>query len=557
MNQIDEGKRRRRRRNRKKNDDNRTTSKPVDSITNEKNEVKVEKKISPKTVGESPDILDTKEPDKPLTRTPVNNGGASSSQDEVITNKTIPKSATLSMTPKSELKTKHSNDYDYDNETENDNDRRSDISPRKQTLMRNKQNASNNNTITNAKTNLKPNFSPKSTHVDEKISLFKFKSSRILVFDKYNDLSGRLLSHGEFEIFQLHNGDVTYLSCGSSFIYPLLPKLKILRISSNQFILPLVNPERYWKIFINSSDMKIISKLQMILEKVVEFRNLVLTEQHDGISEFSATETEEIESSVENKREVSGINIDSTLPESPPSVHLSPNFQYSELQSPVKFEFPSLSTQLPTHNTKQGIPPSPSNFHLSEYYGETLPHSTATKNPYNIPISNSSVKSSQSFKFNPNFMNQLPNSNLKLNYNANIPTTLHSSHKKDEDLDSLLDEYEESITQSISQSRISRSSSVRKLNLELEYKTRSRRSSRSELYTSESNWMEPSNVNFEQKVERNDLNSTYKKIYKSINLKDRRLPTIEQSKSLNLKRDNDIYKIIKEEKSFTSRLFGW
>lgn len=557
MNQIDEGKRRRRRRNRKKNDDNRTTSKPVDSITNEKNEVKVEKKISPKTVGESPDILDTKEPDKPLTRTPVNNGGASSSQDEVITNKTIPKSATLSMTPKSELKTKHSNDYDYDNETENDNDRRSDISPRKQTLMRNKQNASNNNTITNAKTNLKPNFSPKSTHVDEKISLFKFKSSRILVFDKYNDLSGRLLSHGEFEIFQLHNGDVTYLSCGSSFIYPLLPKLKILRISSNQFILPLVNPERYWKIFINSSDMKIISKLQMILEKVVEFRNLVLTEQHDGISEFLATETEEIESSVENKREVSGINIDSTLPESPPSVHLSPNFQYSELQSPVKFEFPSLLTQLPTHNTKQGIPPSPLNFHLSEYYGETLPHSTVTKNPYNIPISNSSVKSSQSFKFNPNFINQLPNSNLKLNYNANIPTTLHSSHKKDEDLDSLLDEYEESITQSISQSRISRSSSVRKLNLELEYKTRSRRSSRSELYTSESNWMEPSNVNFEQKVERNDLNSTYKKIYKSINLKDRRLPTIEQSKSLNLKRDNDIYKIIKEEKSFTSRLFGW
>lgn len=530
MNQIDEGKKRRRRRNRKKIDDSKTNSKPIDGITKGKKETKSETLLENNTIPKNeptPDIQ-TKVPTKPI-------------ESSVETNKDLDVPKTISesqsknpLTPKSTLKPKTSNDYDIYDNYENE-DRRSDISPRKQTLMRNKQAVNDNNTITNAKTNLKTSFSPKSNHVDEKISLFKFKSSKILVFDKYNDLSGRLLSHGEFEIFQLHNGDVTYLSCGSSFIYPLLPKLKILRISSNQFILPLVNPERYWKISINSSDVKVLNNLQTILEKVVEFRNLVLPEQDND--NFLIPEESE---------DKNGINIDSTLPDSPPSVHLSPNFQYTELESPVKFEFPSLLARARTSSPKaQPI----ANFHLNEYYKE-IP---TTKNPY-IPISNSSIKSSQSFKFNPNFMNQLPNSNLKLNYNANIPTTLHA--KKDEDLDSLIDEYEESITQSISQSRISRSSSYRMLNHELEYKTRSRRSSRSELYTSESNWMEPNNL-VDHKPERNDLNSTYKKIYKSINLKDRRLPTIEQSKSLNLKRDNDIYKIIKEEKSFTSRLFGW
>ncbi|KAK6454272.1 inheritance of peroxisomes protein 1-domain-containing protein [Scheffersomyces xylosifermentans] len=171
------------------------------------------------------------------------------------------------------------------------------VSPRKQAIMRYRKSgefSAQTSQIAEAKENLKrsptsqantteknPDKSIPSSNLnlEDRVTLFKYKSAKILVVDeqlseKNSNSSGRLLGHGDFEIFQLHNGDVNYLSCGPSFIYPLLPKLKILRVSFNQFILPLVNPERYWKIFINTEESNVIDVIENTFQRVVKYRNL-------------------------------------------------------------------------------------------------------------------------------------------------------------------------------------------------------------------------------------------------------------------------------------------
>lgn len=115
---------------------------------------------------------------------------------------------------------------------------------------------------------------------EDRASIFKHLQAKIVVCHEQlhahpaEKTSGTLLGHGELEIFQLHNGDVTYLACGSSFVYPLLPKLKILRIAFNQFVLPLVNPERYWKITLETTDPAVIARLESVLGTVVRYTNM-------------------------------------------------------------------------------------------------------------------------------------------------------------------------------------------------------------------------------------------------------------------------------------------
>ena len=218
----------------------------------------------------------------------------------------------------------------------------SNLSPRKQSILRYKKSDDRinersliNEAKDNLKTKKKMSKTPESQcskieesmvspqtglDMDKKVTLFKYKSSRILVFDEQlNDnktdmeklSSGRLLGHGEFEIFQLHNGDVTYLSCGPSFVYPLLPKLKILRINFNQFILPLVNPERYWKISINSDDKNLIHLLERTLERNVKYRNLFF-----GINQLSSIdvcEDMEIPKNVANGKETKQLPVSGTI----------------------------------------------------------------------------------------------------------------------------------------------------------------------------------------------------------------------------------------------------
>lgn len=197
-------------------------------------------------------------------------------------------------------------------------------SPRKQSILRHKNGNGNNNDsiITDLKGNLRTldlnapenallepstQITP-SLNMDDKVSLFQYHSSKVLIYDEQpqnpdsvnnedsTKVSGRLLGHGLIEIFQLHNGDVTYLSCGTSFIYPLLPKLKILRTTFNTFVLPLVNPERYWKISIGTDDdEEVLSKLERILKENVCYRNLYQKEERKKDVNSSEKQTSDVE----------------------------------------------------------------------------------------------------------------------------------------------------------------------------------------------------------------------------------------------------------------------
>ncbi|EGV65748.1 peroxisomal inheritance protein 1 [Yamadazyma tenuis] len=499
------------------------------------------------------------------------------------------------------------------------------ISPRRQTIMRYKKSddtISSGLFINEAKGNLKSNSSTlgdtsheqtsrklKTNHVGEKESLFKFRSARILVFDEEigesknsaSATSGRLLGHGEFEIFQLHNGDVTYLSCGPSFIYPLLPKLKILRIAFNQFILPLVNPERYWKIFINSDNSEIIESLGDTFEQVVKYRNLTIgadppKNNKNGDFKLPVTPKTVMEDSVLN---FNMNHISNEIPESPPSVPLSPHQNGQvisgslQLGSPLKP--PQLNSQF--HPMSNLISRVDSDKSLSSALA-----SLDVAGISQVPgINNTTIK----------VHHPKPKRPLVPYASPRINSARHDT-KSDSSMDSLLDEYEESMSVSKSftytKSRpMSRSSSFvqapanfkrkehsmydekKEEDSMLHYKKafdsddfpttslseynkthniRSRRSSRSELYTSESNWMDPDpkanaeviprfpysrssySVHSGHDLNNGDLNNTYKNIYKSITqrnlsqiLNDRnddlrsvrssqRLPTIEQSRTL-------------------------
>lgn len=171
------------------------------------------------------------------------------------------------------------------------------LSPRKQSIMRYQRSDDGLNSMHNHKDKLKTTVphdealaaQPPTLNTDDKVSLFTCPSSRILVYDEQATnavgrdapTSGRLLGHGALEVFQLHNGDVTYLLCGTSFVYPLLPKLKILRVGANTFVLPLVNPERYWKILV-VDDNSAVERLEHVLGLCVKYRSLYFRESKEG-----------------------------------------------------------------------------------------------------------------------------------------------------------------------------------------------------------------------------------------------------------------------------------
>lgn len=129
---------------------------------------------------------------------------------------------------------------------------------------------------------------------EERITLFKFPKANIYSFEEISEnmeeKQGRLLGHGKFEIFQMHMKKVSYFQCGS-VIYPIFPKLKILKISKNQFILPLSNPERYWRIIIESNDQSIIENLELVFKNICHFRNVYIALERDNEQESQAKET--------------------------------------------------------------------------------------------------------------------------------------------------------------------------------------------------------------------------------------------------------------------------
>lgn len=399
-----------------------------------------------------------------------------------------------------------------------------------------------------------------SQNIEDKVTLFKCPSARIVVFHEQLEdaaasaLSGTLLGHGDFEIFQLHNGDVTYLACGRSFVYPLLPKLKLLRTDRNHFVLPLVNPQRYWKIQIDSKDALVLGDLESVLKKVVNYTNLSIPEQTAIPSPTAASE----DSTGHKLSHFTPLFQD--IPELPPSAPVSPSNLNLFVQDNFHLLPPSKPQFIPRKKSNQLINSALASFSLvdpkTSNFNEKL-NGTPTKLHQPTPHANPYRKGSAAF--------------------ADRRSDLSS-------MDSLLDEYEENIstTKSINfnisrpQSRaVSITSSAhpgpiqyhrgkvvlmpdKMSNVGSHYGTveeeedefpktslshynrtrqndksvRLRKSSVSELYSSVSNWMEPgankaklahskSNYSLASKhsVSRpSNLNDTYREIYRSITL---------------------------------------
>lgn len=451
--------------------------------------------------------------------------------------------------------------------------------------------------------------------VEDKATLFKCPAARIVMFHEQLEdsparaSSGTLLGHGEFEIFQLHNGDVTYLACGRLFVYPLLPKLKMLRIDKNQLILPLVNPQRYWKIHIDSDDMRVISELEVVLKKIVNYTNLSLPENGtyrssidsiapnvDADQEKGSEEkhSEAVEKDSKEKGPLEGTSLEKDSEE---RISLEKESERTSIEkgSPATGHFTPFFNDIP--ELPPSAPVSPSNLTLFVQDNfQLLPvkqplFTTAPQKP-----KQSITSSFNNFKMAPQQHNRKngllknnqhqPERSIHANPYRQDGHDLSDHHSDLSSMDSLLDEYEENIstTKSINfnisrpQSRaISVASSShppavhyqrgriavfpdRSINAGSHYGTveqgeeeeddfpttslshynkahqnsrsaRSRRSSRSELYSSVSNWMEPGPKNVlahsrsnyslasrHSNVRAANLNETYREIYRSITL---------------------------------------
>ena len=403
----------------------------------------------------------------------------------------------------------------------------------------------------------------------ERKSIFKYPSARIILYEeqlkdslnKIMPVSGRLLGHGAIEIFQLHDCDVTYLSCGSSLVYPLLPKLKILRIAFDTFILPLVNPERYWKILIDCDQAKVLMKLEQAFSRCVKYRNLYFlstmpSTQVDHEEPKSPKENTEIDSEpielkdaqawtsdpgklvtvskeTNSKEEENHLPIIfDEIPESPPSVPVSPNASEPNI-SPLNLH---AAFKDKPQNYEKGL--------LKKHSNKSIATATACldskdpepteldafqgKNHHSLKNLNSSIDAFYRLSLGNQKAHGLDDNRKQLrklkDYN------MVNDKKSDSSMDSLLDEYEENISMTKSNTINKSQTASRRVSMvsyfpqlianhraqaynedhELESShynepfpsvpdyghgysgnIRSRQSSRSELYTVESNWMEP------------------------------------------------------------------
>lgn len=403
---------------------------------------------------------------------------------------------------------------------------------------------------------------------EERKSIFKYPSARIILYeeqlkdslDKNMSVSGRLLGHGAIEIFQLHDCDVTYLSCGSSLVYPLLPKLKILRIAFDTFILPLVNPERYWKILINCDQATVLLQLEQAFSKCVRYRNLYLLSAMPATQAVheepnSPKEKTDIDVPIEFKDPQEWTNdpgkfvnvnkennfkekdnhlpiIFDDIPESPPSVPVSPNASepnISSLNLPNAFKDKLQYYEKKLFEKHSGKPIATAVACLDSKDSEpTQSGAFQGKNHHSLKDLNSSIDALYRLSLGNQTAHGLEENKKQLrrfkDYN------MVTDKESDSSMDSLLDEYEENISMTKSNTINKSQTASRRVSMvsyfpqlianhraqaynedhELESShynepfpsvpdyghgysgnIRSRQSSRSELYTLESNWMEP------------------------------------------------------------------
>lgn len=115
-----------------------------------------------------------------------------------------------------------------------------------------------------------------------KKKLFNLKDSEIKVFTNsdLNSIKNNInlgnkstfLSKGSFEIYQLITNKTNYLICGS-VIHPIFPSSKVIKISHSCFIIPIKNPDRYWKLTLNTKNKETLSDFESVISKICIFKN--------------------------------------------------------------------------------------------------------------------------------------------------------------------------------------------------------------------------------------------------------------------------------------------
>ncbi|KAG5419483.1 INP1 [Candida metapsilosis] len=455
-------------------------------------------------------------------------------------------------------------------------------SPRKEMLIRQKRkNSVKKENKIDLRENLKPTEEPSPSTspasqsgdlqtvtlmMEDKVTLFKYKSSNIIELPHKDDTTGSLLAHGELEIFQLLNGGITCLSCGGkSFIYPLLPKIKIFRIGYNQFLIPMLNPERYWRITIDSDESNVLSILEGTLERNVNYIHVSdkpSNEQHDqGSSSHSQitldprarstsansldAKPEELMATSPKPEEFPAI-IDTEIPESPPSAPISPthspvqHFEISPKDSSnyttslaKKTSQQSMSTNVACldwkpNNTQQNTQLKVRrSLHINPYRSSIQSERDITRqssSPYlqtNIehlqpPIKTVDEQSEASMdllldEFDQNIAKSVRNPSVRsrplsrhqsvTSHHNPVPTYsrgkyFHGNIDRDDEDDDVIDEevYEDARDHRVPPNTpqgagaAAAAASIHDRGL---HSARSRKSSRSDLYTNESGWMEP------------------------------------------------------------------
>ena len=113
----------------------------------------------------------------------------------------------------------------------------------------------------------------------EKVVLFRCKKATITSYSidsndsRIKSSQDSLLAQGEFQIYELGATRTTYFVCGQ-VVHPVMKGLKIFRAGPQNFVLPLYNPERYWKIDLLAANNNDIATLECVLRCVCEYKDL-------------------------------------------------------------------------------------------------------------------------------------------------------------------------------------------------------------------------------------------------------------------------------------------
>ncbi|GMG56524.1 unnamed protein product [Ambrosiozyma monospora] len=92
------------------------------------------------------------------------------------------------------------------------------------------------------------------------------------------------------------------MTCGS-VEYPLMKRTRILKVNRDSFILPLFNPERYWKISLFTDDYWVIHDLEKVFAMTCQFHDFTsdqFSDQRDYIQERTTTPIKELRNDQES-----------------------------------------------------------------------------------------------------------------------------------------------------------------------------------------------------------------------------------------------------------------